>query len=110
VAEQREDPVEFWDREDARAHEGFQRWRERHFGDGFFLNLRSSRSVMLHRSACPHLGATDWGPEDPDGFWGSLTRNKKVCHADPRVLERWALEKTGAPPARCSDCERLGAF
>lgn len=56
----------FSDREDGPgAHQAFQGWRETHLADGFFLNLRTSNNAMLHRASCPHLGDTDWGPNDP---------------------------------------------
>ena len=95
----------FFDRDDENSHESFQRWRSRHWDDGYFLNRKSSRDVMLHRSPCPHLGDTDWGRGEQG--WGSLTRNKKVCSTDRRELERWASENVTAALKRCKDCEGL---
>jgi hypothetical protein len=95
----------FSDRDGEEAHANFQRWRDRHWGDGFFLNLRSPSNVMLHRSPCPHLGDTDWAAYEHG--WGSLTRTKKICSIDRRELERWASENATAALKRCKDCEHL---
>jgi hypothetical protein len=95
----------FFDRDDEEAHGNFQWWCSRHWGDGFFLNLRSLANVMLHRSPCPHLGDTDWAAYEHG--WGSLTRTKKVCSTDRRELERWVGENATAALKRCHHCERL---
>jgi len=95
----------FFDREGAVAHGDFQRWRARHFEDGYFLNVKSPSYVMLHRSACPHLEGTDW--LRPEQGFGSLTKSKKVCSTHPQELEHWASENATATLSRCKDCERL---
>lgn len=74
----------FFDRDDEDAHAKFQRWRARHWGDGYFLNYRRPGNVRLHRSPCPHLGDPDW--LRPEQGFGSLTRRKKVCSTDQREL------------------------
>ena len=95
----------FFDRDDENVHAKFQRWRAHHWGDGYFLNYRSTNDVMLHRSACPHLGDTNW--DAGDYGWRSLTRKRKVCSANRRELEQLVSENATKPLERCRDCERL---
>jgi hypothetical protein len=95
----------FFDRDDEDAHDDFQRWRSRHWSDGYFLNYKSPNNVMLHRSPCPHLGDADW--TRAEYRFHSLTRTKKVCSTDPRELEQWMDENAKAALKRCLDCERL---
>jgi hypothetical protein len=95
----------FFDRDEEDAHVHFQRWRARHWADGYFVNYKSPNDVMLHRSPCPHLGDTDWVRFE-QGF-GSLTRNKKICSTDRPELERWASKNVAADLKRFRDCERL---
>ncbi len=50
----RESVIEtFFDRNNSSAHADFQRWREQHFEDVYFLNCKGPNDVMLHRSASP---------------------------------------------------------
>ena len=98
--------VMFFDRDSKNAHGEFQRWRARHWGDGYFLNYKGQSYVMLHRSPCPHLEDEDW--LRPEQGFGSLTRSKKVCSTNHAELERWAGENAKAALKRCKDCERLG--
>ena len=95
----------FFDRDDEDAHDAFQRWRSRHWGDGYFLNYKSPNNIMLHRSPSPHLGDTDWASAEYG--YHSLTRSKKLCSTDRRDLERWVGENATAVLKRCQDCERL---
>ncbi len=97
----------FSDREDEGAHERFQGWRERHYEDGIFLNVRSPTTATLHRASCPHLKGSDWGPEE---LAGSLTHHPKVCSLDPNELKLWARKEGVTDLDRCRDCERLAAF
>jgi hypothetical protein len=95
----------FLDQNYGDAHVAFQRWRAHNWGDGHFLNYRSTNDVMLHRSPCPHLGDTDWAAGDHG--WRSLTRKRKDCSTDRRELERRAKENATTALKRCRDCERL---
>ncbi len=95
----------FFDQDAENAHAAFQRWRGYHYEDGYFLNYKSPNSVMLHRSACPHLSDTDWARFEHG--YGSLTCNKKLCSTDYRKLERWATGNAAVGLERCRDCERL---
>ena len=72
----------FFDRDDDNAHAKFQRWRAYHWGDGYFLNYRSTNDVMFHRSPCPPLGDTDWAAGDYG--WRSLTRKREGSSTDRR--------------------------
>jgi hypothetical protein len=42
---------EFYDETNGDDHERFQRWR-RDNDEGFFINVKSSNKIMLHRVPC----------------------------------------------------------
>lgn len=80
------------------AHQRFQRWRHNNPA-GFFLNLESGSSCLLHKVACAHHGNTKWGVDGGH----SLTRKRKICASSIAVLEAWASSH-GISLRRCTDC------
>ena len=94
--------AEFDNTSDPQAHEKFRRWRVAH-PDGYFLNIRGPRTMMLHRVGCPHLHYNG-GEEYYDGVTtGNLAKNKKMCSLVKHELEDWA-KHTGATWTECQDC------
>jgi len=91
----------FQDKDYGDTHAAFQQWR-RHNPEGYFLNLKSSRNAMLHRTLCPHTGDTEWGHGE-EGY-GSLTRSKKICSENSRELEEWAAKNVAESLKKCRDC------
>ncbi len=92
--------VEFYDKINGDDHEKFQRWR-RENDEGFFINIKSSNNLMLHRVHCLHPGSTDW----KKGEWGSLTKNRKICSTDKKDLSNWAKQNYKASLKVCRDCK-----
>ena len=81
------------------AHSQFQSWRRQN-PEGYFLNCKTQKRVMLHRPPCPHHGDTEWQPAD---FNQSLTKTPKVCSTDQQELKQWATEHD-ATITECKDC------
>ena len=92
---------EFFDGDQADAHDAFQQWRTSN-PSAFFLNCRSSGGWMLHRVECPHHGTTDW---QAGNGWGSLTRTRKVCSTERKELLKWARQQGASEIKQCSDCK-----
>ena len=93
----------FSDRDSENAHAEFQKWRQQHFEDGYFLNYKGPSNTTLHRSTCwRHFGDTDWD-RYREG-WGSLTRSMKICSTDRRELMQWARENRVDDPKQCQHC------
>ncbi len=81
------------------AHDAFQTWRRRK-PHGLFINCKTEKRWMLHRSDCPHSGDTEWSAS---GGWGSLTKRTKFCAEDVTQLTALAKQK-GAVLEHCRDC------
>ena len=92
--------VEFYDKTNGDDHEKFQQWR-RENDNGFFINIKSSNNIMLHRVHCPHPGGTEW----EKGEWGSLTKNRKICSTDKNELLNHAKKKYTTDLKVCRDCK-----
>jgi hypothetical protein len=91
--------VEFRDGAEKDEHARFQGWRRAN-NDGFFLNCKSRKDVMLHKTLCPHSGDTDW----EKGEAGSLTSNRKICSEIREELVSWA-RRSGVRLSLCNDCK-----
>jgi hypothetical protein len=91
---------EFHDKINGDDHENFQRWRRTN-ETGFFINIKSSNDVMLHRVICRHPRSTDW----EKGEWGTLTKNRKVCSTDKNTLLNWVKKYCSASLKLCRDCK-----
>jgi hypothetical protein len=96
--------LEFVDTKDVSAHDDFQSWRTHH-QDGVFLTMETRGRANLHGARCQHLGSGPPYVSLSDGF-GSLTSKRKVCGAEPELLE-WAVAN-GVKVDRCLHCVRDG--
>lgn len=94
------DPQIFATSDDAEAPARFQRWQSANPA-GYFINLKTSAYGMLHKVGCPHVGK----PGEWNDAWGDVTKNPKVCHADPEVLRRWTRDRS-VELEGCGDCRR----
>jgi hypothetical protein len=56
--------------DDPKAHSEFVKWIEANH-DGFFINRKSLKEMMLHSARCGHLKPYDWANQ---------TTNLKACH------------------------------
>jgi len=83
----------FHDVEDAEAHEKFVKWLDRN-PDGFYINCKTARDMVLHRSSCFHASPLELG---------SLTKNRKACSSNWHKLDDWVTEQSGKLRI-CRDC------
>jgi hypothetical protein len=81
-------PIEFQDLDDESVHDEFQNWRSRNSA-GYFINIRSQKSMMLHRSTCPHPGDSEWSTADQPGLGKPDQVSKGLLHGrcDARSLD-----------------------
>lgn len=80
----------FDDRED---NDAFIAWKESNKTFGFYLNLTTNSTAVLHKAPCVH-------------FWvkgGSNTENKKICSIIKSELLDWA-KANGAEITECKRC------
>ncbi len=92
--------AEFHDKQQADAHQLFQRWRQEH-RQGYFLNAKTRAKFLLHRVDCDHHhGDAYWQPED---VGQTLTAKLKGCSEDRQELRTWAIQR-GATVSECSHC------
>lgn len=85
----------FYTENDKRAHQRFGEWIEAN-PDGFVINRKNAKQMMLHSVQCGHFKPFDWANE---------TSNLKACSNDRIKLEYWA-EVEGATLKLCGDCLR----
>jgi hypothetical protein len=85
----------FHDAVDLQDHDAFLAWIDAH-GDGYYLNRRTPREVMLHQGRCSHAEFT---------VPVRMTAARKVCSVDAERLRRWAAD-LGLKLVECSDCLR----
>ena len=83
----------FHDEIDPLDHEAFLAWIAAH-PDGYYLNERSEREVMLHRGRCHHIEFN---------VPVRLIAARKVCSLDPQRLRAWATAHQRRF-LECSDC------
>ena len=94
--------VQFKDTQDTFGHEKFQNWRRQN-ESGFFVNVKSSTNLMLHRTICSHHGDSEWKRETG---WGSLTRSRKICSDSMEELQQLITEEYGRSKLKmCTDCK-----
>jgi hypothetical protein len=80
--------------DDPKAHSEFVKWIEAN-QDGFFINRKSQKAMMLHSSRCGHLKPYDWANQ---------TTNLKACSLDRKKLEHWAEIEGAQGLDVCKDC------
>ena len=85
------------------AHQQFQAWR-RSNPDGYFLNCKTRKTAVLHKTPCWHPGNTTWEPSAEEGNLGEIP---KVCSSTRSVLEAWAAENS-ITVRTCGHCARQG--
>jgi len=77
---------------------GFSGWLDGNL-DGYFINTERSpgpKYLVLHRSSCPHFS------RNPEVHW---TKDYvKVCSAERRLLEEWAVSAVGGEVTLCRTC------
>ena len=84
---------------DPGAHTGFRDWHRAN-PDGFFLNLKTERSGLIHRVDCLHLADCDFELDTP--AW-SITKTPKICSGDLKAIEAWAAQHS-VTSRYCRDC------
>lgn len=84
----------------ANAHAEFQNWRRENM-DGFFLNVKTKKTGMIHRSNCLHPGSPDWQANE----LGDLGKQMKVCSLNLVAIHKWATNNGITHLSECSDCK-----
>jgi hypothetical protein len=73
------DVIEKYDRSFPDAGKQFESWRFEHDTDGWFANLSSATSALLHRANCPHFD----GSMTPE----QMVKTPKWCSTNRTALK-----------------------
>ncbi len=83
----------FLTKDDPNAHSEFVTWIEAN-QDGFFINRKGQKEMMLHSARRSHLKPYDWANQ---------TTNLKACSKDRKKIDHWAQVESDSLDV-CNDC------
>lgn len=89
----------FHDSAKRNAHQQFQQWRSKN-PQGFFINRKTERRGLVHKTDCAHPGSSEWTQEE---VGASLTEKMKVCSRSVENLLLWA-QKNNLSVTSCKHC------